>query len=125
MSKRRNALIKNRKRSAKLWRKRHEKYRNSDRGRYTKARRNALDRGVEWDFTFESWLKVWKDSGHYEERGRAAGKYQMARLGDCGPYATWNVRIVRMEANACAAIIHDHVEHITDASLREEVATIL
>lgn len=124
--KRRNALISNRKRAARLWRKRHAKYRNSDRGRYTKARRNALDRGVEWLFDFESWLKVWKDSGHYGKRGRAAGTYQMARKGDCGPYAPWNVSIVRMESNALAAFVLAGTGHVPRAGdLVDEVRTIL
>jgi hypothetical protein len=124
--KRRNALITNRRKSAKLWRARHAKYRASDRGQYTKARRNALDRGVEWLFDFETWLRVWKDSGHYAERGRAAGKYQMARKGDCGPYADWNVVIVRMEANAVAAFILSGVGSVqTYQKLKDEVAAIL
>jgi hypothetical protein len=124
--KRRNALVKNRKRSAKLWRARHAKYRASDRGQYTKARRNALDRGVEWLFDFDGWLKVWKDSGHYAERGRGQGQYQMARKGDCGPYADWNVVIVRMEANALAAfVLSGSGQTPAPGPLRDEVAAIL
>lgn len=103
--KRRNSRIKNRSRAAKLRRARETKYRNSDRGRYTKAKINATRRGVEWLFDFDSWLKVWKDSGHYEKRGRAAGLYQMARKGDCGPYVDWNVVIVRMESNSLANFV--------------------
>lgn len=124
--KRRNARISNRSRAARLQRKRHEKYRNSDLGRYTKAKRNALQRGVEWHFTLTTWVKVWKDSGHYGERGRAAGKYQMARKGDCGPYADWNVVIVRMEANAVAAfILSGEGSPPRSSALRDEVAAIL
>ena len=124
--KRRNALISNRSKAAREWRKRHKKYRDSDRGKYTKARRNALDRGVEWLFDFDSWLKVWKDSGHYSERGRGPGQYQMARRGDCGPYAEWNVVIVRMESNAVAAFVLGlDREPPRSGALREEVAAIL
>lgn len=124
--KRRNTLITNRKRSAKLWRARHAKYRDSDRGKYTKARRNALDRGVEWLFTEAEWLGVWKDSGHFHERGRGAGQYQMARFGDCGPYAPWNVAIVRMESNAVAAFVLAGTSTApTGGALRDEVALIL
>lgn len=124
--KRRNSLISNRTKRARQWRKRHEKYRNSDLGRYTKARRNALDRGIEWHFDLASWLKVWKDSGHYEARGRGPGSYQMARFGDCGPYADWNVAIVRMEANAVAAfILSGEGSPPRSPELRDEVAAIL
>jgi len=124
--KRRNALVTNRTRRAREWRKRHKKWRESDRGKYTKARRNALDRGVEWLFDFDSWLKVWKDSGHYAERGRGPGCYQMARLGDCGPYVDWNVRIVLMESNAVAAfVLGQGREPPRTGALVDEVASIL
>lgn len=121
----RNALIKNRKRAARLWRARHKRWRESERGKYTKARRNALDRGIEWHFTFESWLKKWKDSGHFEKRGRGPGCYHMARLGDCGPYAEWNTAIVRMESNAAALLILEGRATQCRPELREEVAQIL
>lgn len=97
----------------------------SDKGKYSRHRSNALARGIEWHFDFDSWLKVWKESGHYDERGQAPGKYQMARIGDCGPYADWNVRIVRMEANAAAALLFEHAASITNPELRAEVASIL
>lgn len=124
--KRRNTKITNRKRAAKLRRIREAKYRASDRGKYTKARLTALGRGVEWHFDFPTWLKIWKDSGHYAERGRNGGQYQMARKGDCGPYADWNVAIVRMESNAVAAFILSGVGSVqTYQKQRDEVASIL
>ena len=124
--KRRNALVKNRKRTAKVRRARQARWLATDKGKYARARNNALQRGVEWLFTFDEWLKVWKDSGHYAERGRGAGCYQMARFGDCGPYAPWNVAIVRMEANACAAFVLSGSGGIPSApALRDEVASIL
>lgn len=124
--KRRNSIITNRTRAARLRREREKRYRESDRGKYTKARLTALKRGVEWLFDFDSWLKVWKDSGHYGERGRGAGCYQMARKGDCGPYVDWNVVIVRMESNAVAAFVLGlDREPPRSGALREEVAAIL
>ena len=124
--KRRNAIVKNKKREARLRRARQKKWLASDKGRYARARNNALQRGVEWLFTFDEWLEVWKESGHYAERGRGPGRYQMARLGDCGPYANWNVRIVRMEANAVAAFVLAGTGYMPRAGdLRDEVASIL
>lgn len=124
--KRRNALVKNKKRAARLRRERQKRWLATDKGRYARARNNALQRGVEWLFSFDEWLEVWKESGHYHERGRGAGLYQMARLGDCGPYAKWNVRIVRMEANAVAAFVLSGSGGLPSAPhLREEVASIL
>lgn len=124
--KRRNSIITNRTRAARLRREREKRYRESDRGKYTKARLTALKRGVEWLFDFDSWLATWKDSGHYAERGRGAGSYQMARKGDCGPYAPWNVVIVRMESNALAAFVLAGTGHVPRAGdLVDEVAAIL
>ena len=40
------------------------------------------------------------DSGRLEERGRRKGCWQMCRLADIGPYASSNVEILPMEANA-------------------------
>lgn len=124
--KRRNALVKNKKRAARFRRARQKKWLASDKGRYARARNNALQRGVEWLFTFDEWLAVWKDSGHYAERGRGAGCYQMARKGDCGPYAKWNVAIVRMESNAVAAFVLSGAGYMPKpGELRDEVASIL
>lgn len=51
----------------------------------------AKRRDIDWQFTFETWLQWWLDSGHWHERGRKRGKYVMARIGDVGPYAANNV----------------------------------
>lgn len=58
------------------------------------ARRDAGRRGVEWLLTFEEWLKIWEDSGHWHERGLKKGQYVMGRYGDKGPYTVGNVRII-------------------------------
>ncbi len=120
----RNALIRNRKRAARLRRARQRKWLASDKGRYARARNNARQRGIEWLFTFDEWLEVWTSSGHYSERGRGPGCYQMARFGDCGPYAPWNVAIVRMEANATAKLILEGRAQVA-GSYATEVAMIL
>lgn len=56
-------------------------------------------RGIAWKLTFEQWLKIWTDSGHLDQRGRRKGQYVMARLGDKGPYAVGNVKIVTATEN--------------------------
>jgi hypothetical protein len=122
----RNALVKNRKKAARLRRARQKRWLSTDHGKYMRARNNALQRGVEWLFTEAEWLEVWKKSGHFAERGRGPGQYQMARKGDCGPYAEWNVAIVRMEANACACAISAGLcVAVQNPALRDEVASIL
>lgn len=61
---------------------------------YHRHRCGAGQRGIQWEFTFETWWLVWKDSGHWRERGRGKGKYVMSRPGDVGPYAPHNVKII-------------------------------
>ena len=56
-------------------------------------RMRAKNRGVGWEMTFPEWWSIWESSGRWEERGIRMGSYVMARTGDVGPYAVWNVRI--------------------------------
>lgn len=62
-----------------------------------------MQRGVEWKFTFDTWMKLWNDSGHYDERGASRGKYCMARLRDIGPYSPENCTIVPWVLNTTDA----------------------
>lgn len=124
--KRRNALVSNRTRAGRLRRERQKRWGLTDHGKYMRAKNNAVQRGVEWLFDESTWLKVWKASGHFSERGRGPGQYQMARIGDCGPYAPWNVVIVRMESNATAVMIYAGIILATaNPAFRDEVRSIL
>lgn len=69
------------------------------RERYNSHKSNAKVRGIEWLFTFETWVKVWVDSGKWEQRGNRKGQYCMARIGDKGPYSPNNVVIKTTEEN--------------------------
>lgn len=60
-------------------------------GRYDQQRAHAKRRGIPWEFTFDSWWKIWQDSGKWNER--LERKYVMCRTGDIGPYSPSNVRI--------------------------------
>jgi hypothetical protein len=62
-------------------------------------RHGAADRGIKFLLTYEEWLQIWQDSGHYHERGCHRGQYVMARYNDRGPYAVGNVRIVTCTVN--------------------------
>lgn len=66
---------------------------------YLYHRKNAMNRGIGWDITFEEWTAIWRASGHFQERGRGADLYVMARKGDTGPYAADNVYITTMADN--------------------------
>ncbi len=67
---------------------------------YVDQRRNSLTRGIEWAISFPDWWQLWQDSGHWDERGRGAGKYCMARIGDSGNYAVGNVEIITTSQNS-------------------------
>lgn len=60
--------------------------------RYKNQKLNARKRGIGWEFTFPEWCGVWQESGKWDLRGTGSG-YCMARIGDVGPYAVWNVKI--------------------------------
>lgn len=67
--------------------------------KYSAHRYDAERRGIEFLLTFEEWVKIWLDSGHFHERGTRKGQYVMARFGDAGPYSVGNVRITTVEEN--------------------------
>lgn len=69
------------------------------RSRYRDHKHNAKMKGIGFELSFEQWLEIWKASGHLAERGRRRGQYVMARLGDRGPYAIDNVKIISHEQN--------------------------
>lgn len=66
--------------------------------RYSEQRKNAIVRRIGWEITFPQWLKIWKDSGKFELRGRGQG-YCMTRIGDTGPYHPDNVEIKTIGEN--------------------------
>lgn len=72
--------------------------------KYGNQKDSAKRRGVEWQFTFEEWMRVWIDSGKWEMRGRGKGQYCMARHGDVGPYNTSNVSIILSQKNSSDGI---------------------
>lgn len=69
------------------------------RKKYGAQKSMAKRRGIDWNFTFDSWMKWWLDSGHWYERGQGLGKYVMARKGDVGPYSPDNCFATTTELN--------------------------
>ena len=67
--------------------------------RYTQQKRFAMQRAVQWDLTFPQWWGIWAASGKYHLRGRHKYCYVMSRIGDTGPYALGNVKIITMLEN--------------------------
>lgn len=72
-------------------------YRKTAKGLYVQQKTNAKKRGIPFLLTFEQWLAIWGDK--LPLRGRGRGKLVMARIGDRGPYAPGNVKIIPASAN--------------------------
>ena len=64
---------------------------------YGAQRAGAKKRGIEWHFTFDSWLSWWGTD--IVNRGPYRGQLVMARYGDTGPYHPSNVRKATVEEN--------------------------
>lgn len=58
--------------------------------RYASQKANAKRRGIEWQFTFDTWVKFWGDD--LIKRGAKHDRLCMQRFGDKGPYHPDNVR---------------------------------
>ncbi len=76
-----------------------KKYSLTPKGRYQQQKWRAKDRGIGWQFSFESWWDMWTKSGHWSDRGTAQNCYVMSRKGDIGPYSPENVFIQPMTDN--------------------------
>ena len=80
--------------------------RNTKLDRFNQHKANAERRGVEFNFTFDEWFKMWGDSGKWDERGTGSDKYCMARHSDSGPYSIDNVSIQTNRENDQFAVTH-------------------
>tara|TARA_R110000868_G_scaffold79428_1_gene226101 strand:+ start:240 stop:713 length:474 start_codon:yes stop_codon:yes gene_type:complete len=58
--------------------------------KYHSARYCAIERNIEWHFTYDEWIAWWGDD--MSKRGNKFGQLVMARTGDIGPYHPDNVR---------------------------------
>ena len=69
---------------------------------YSFHRYGARERQISFDLTLWQWWTIWRDSGHWDDRGPGRG-YVMCRYGDVGPYAVGNVFIGPGVENTAAA----------------------
>lgn len=67
--------------------------------KYHSQKARAKIRGIPFNMTFEQWWNIWDKSGKWEQRGKSADSYQMARYNDIGPYEINNVCIIKMKDN--------------------------
>lgn len=87
---------------------------------------------IEFLFSFEEWVKWWEDHlgpNWFQMRGRRKDQYCMCRIGDKGPYATWNVECKTCREN-CAdrktnGVAAKGLRHGRTKLTEEQVRTIL
>lgn len=75
--------------------------------RYQSQKYTSSRRQIKFLLSFEQWVKIWEDSGRLDARGRVRGAYCMARLGDKGPYAVGNIKIITFDANCAERIFSE------------------
>lgn len=75
------------------------------RRKYSMQKSCAKKRGIGWEISPREWWGIWRGSGCWNQRGNKKGMYCMSRPGDVGPYAPWNVNIVRFESNISEAAV--------------------
>ena len=91
--------------------------------KYKAQKNNANSRGIGFEISFDEWVLVWGQSGHWSERGKGKNKYVMSRHNDVGPYAIWNVSIKSQEENSHEANAGDRNPakrsgHLVSAALK-------
>ena len=67
--------------------------------RYLQQRAQARMRKISFTITLDEWIKLWADSGKWEQRGRRKDQYCMSRIGDAGGYEVNNVFIQLQSEN--------------------------
>src|SRR5215467_14463835 len=63
---------------------------------------SAKQRGIGFHLAYADWMRIWRASGHLHQRGTVRGAYVMGRIGDVGPYASSNVRVISIEEKPAA-----------------------
>lgn len=66
--------------------------------RYLEQKNRSIRRGIEWHFTYESWIEWWGND--IEKRGQYKDNLVMARTGDIGAYHPDNVRKATVSENS-------------------------
>lgn len=70
---------------------------------YLTQKHGAARRGIAFMFTSQEWVQWWEDQlgpNWLELRGNHRDEFVMARKGDKGPYATWNVKCITCSQNS-------------------------
>jgi hypothetical protein len=66
---------------------------------YVSHRKNSWNRGLEFTLTMGEWYTIWKESGKWNQRGRASNKYCMGRKDITKGYTKENSIILSIPEN--------------------------
>lgn len=88
--------------------------------KYCVHRQHAKGRGISWELSYIQWSLIWARSSKWKLRGKGRGEYVMARFGDKGPYAPWNVKIILSSENVSEGSLGK--KHSTEARARMSVS---
>jgi hypothetical protein len=85
---------------------------NKSKQQYHNHKARAKRKGIPFELTFDQWLKIWLDSGHYYEKGTKRGQYVMSRYKDQGGYTINNVHIQTVGDNTREAFTTSNSDFI-------------
>lgn len=91
-------------------------------------RNAAKSRKIPFKFTYEQWVAWWEAKlgpNWFEMRGCRKGDYCMARRGDKGPYAAWNVECVTVHLNAIERNLRQKGENHPNSTLTNSDAAVI
>lgn len=66
--------------------------------KYEANKAGARERGIKWEFTLQSWLKLWGDK--ITKRGTGPRDFVLCRKNDIGPYSPENCYIATKRHNS-------------------------
>jgi len=85
---------------------------NKSKIQYWNHQQRAKRKGVPFELSFDEWMHIWLDSGHYHAKGTKRGQYVMSRYGDKGGYTKDNVHIQTVGANTKEAFTTNNIDFI-------------
>jgi hypothetical protein len=85
---------------------------NKSKQQYHNHKARAKRKVVPFELSFDEWMKIWTDSGHYHEKGTKRGQYVMSRYKDQGGYTLYNVYIQTVGANTKEAFTTNNSDFI-------------
>ena len=79
---------------------------------YHNHKARAKRKQIPFELTFDEWLHIWIESGHYNNKGTKRGQYVMSRYGDLGGYTIGNVHIQTVGENTKEAFTTNNSDFI-------------